>query len=30
MGQILSAPMIIVGGVMIAMAYGRKNKEATA
>ncbi len=30
MGQILSAPMIIVGGVMVAMAYGRTNKEATA
>ena len=30
MGQILSTPMIIAGGVMIAMAYGRKNKEAAA
>ena len=30
MGQILSAPMIIAGAVMLAMAYGRTNKEATA
>ena len=30
MGQILSAPMILAGAVMLVMAYGRKNKEATA
>ena len=30
MGQILSAPMIIAGAVMLVMAYGRTNKEATA
>ena len=30
MGQILSAPMIIVGAVMLFMAYGRKSKEAAA
>ncbi|MDJ0813497.1 MAG: prolipoprotein diacylglyceryl transferase [Woeseiaceae bacterium] len=30
MGMVLSAPMIIVGGVMLFMAYGRKNKEAMA
>ena len=30
MGQILSAPMIIIGATMLAMAYGRKNKEAAA
>ena len=30
MGQVLSAPMIIVGAVMLFMAYGRKNKEAAA
>jgi phosphatidylglycerol:prolipoprotein diacylglycerol transferase len=30
MGQVLSAPMIIVGVVMLFMAYGRKSKEAAA
>ena len=30
MGQILSAPMIIVGAVMLFMAYGRKTTEAAA
>ena len=30
MGQVLSAPMIIVGAVMLFMAYGRKTKEAAA
>ena len=30
MGQVLSAPMVLVGGIMLAMAYGRKTKEATA
>ncbi|MDJ0904908.1 MAG: prolipoprotein diacylglyceryl transferase [Woeseiaceae bacterium] len=30
MGQVLSAPMIIAGAVMLAMAYGRENKEAVA
>ena len=30
MGQILSAPMVIAGAVMLFMAYTRKTKEATA
>jgi phosphatidylglycerol:prolipoprotein diacylglycerol transferase len=30
MGQVLSAPMILIGATMLVMAYGRKNKEATA
>jgi phosphatidylglycerol:prolipoprotein diacylglycerol transferase len=30
MGQVLSAPMIIVGATMLVMAYGRNKKEATA
>ena len=30
MGQILSAPMIVAGATMLAMAYNRKNKEAAA
>ena len=30
MGQVLSAPMILVGAVMLVMAYGRKTKEAKA
>jgi len=28
MGQILSAPMIIIGATMLVMAYRSKNKEA--
>ncbi|MDH3339020.1 MAG: prolipoprotein diacylglyceryl transferase [Gammaproteobacteria bacterium] len=30
MGQILSAPMIIIGATMLAMAYRSRNKEAAA
>ena len=30
MGHVLSAPMILIGGIMVVMAYGRKTKEATA
>jgi len=30
MGQVLSAPMILIGATMVVMAYGRKNKEAAA
>ena len=30
MGQVLSAPMILIGATMLVMAYGRKNKEAKA
>jgi len=30
MGQVLSAPMILIGATMLVMAYGRTNKEAAA
>jgi len=30
MGQILSAPMILLGGILIGMAYSNRDKEATA
>jgi len=30
MGQVLSAPMILIGATMLIMAYSRKNKEAAA
>ena len=30
MGQVLSVPMIALGATMLAMAYGSRNKEATA
>lgn len=30
MGQILSAPMVLIGGIMLVMAYGKYNKEAAA
>ena len=31
MGQILSAPMIVIGGIMLVMAYrSHDKKEATA
>ena len=30
MGQVLSAPMILVGATMLFMAYTRNNKEAAA
>jgi phosphatidylglycerol:prolipoprotein diacylglycerol transferase len=30
MGQILSAPMVIIGATMLAMAYRSKTKEAAA
>ncbi len=30
MGQALSVPMIALGATMLAMAYGSRNKEATA
>ena len=30
MGQVLSAPMILIGAVMLGMAYGKKSKEAAA
>jgi len=30
MGQVLSAPMILIGATMLVIAYGRKNKEAAA
>jgi len=30
MGQVLSAPMIVLGAVMLVMAYSAKNKEAAA
>ncbi len=30
MGQILSAPMIIIGAIMLAMAYRSQNKPATS
>jgi len=29
MGQILSAPMMIIGATMMAMAYRSNNKKAT-
>jgi phosphatidylglycerol---prolipoprotein diacylglyceryl transferase len=30
MGQVLSAPMILIGATMLVMAYGREKKEAAA
>jgi phosphatidylglycerol:prolipoprotein diacylglycerol transferase len=30
MGQVLSAPMILIGAVMLMMAYGRKKSEAVS
>ncbi len=30
MGQVLSAPMIIIGATMLVMAYRSQNKEAAA
>ncbi len=30
MGQVLSAPMMLAGAIMLGMSYSAKNKEATS